>query len=149
MGAAAVFETAAEIPPTARCCQYDVLPCRFSSSYRPHCGAPDIAVSCSCCCRQLVEGAYVLRKSTTKPGIPTAIHCQLCNNAEISTLATPDTRCHRAPSLHGRSMGVAMMAAGARRAIASGGGTHTEALVALLSRISVTASCDAELSERV
>ena len=45
-------------------------------------------------------------------------------------------------------MGVAMMAAGARRAIASGGGIHTEALVGLLSRMSVTASSDAMPSAR-
>lgn len=43
-------------------------------------------------------------------------------------------------------MGSAMMATGARRGIASGAGTHTEALVGLLSRMSVAASCDAMLS---
>jgi hypothetical protein len=97
MGAAAVFETAAETPPTARRCQYHALPSRIASSYRPHCGARDTTASCSCCCRQLVEGPYVLMKSTTKPGIPTVIHGQLCNNAETRVLATPGTRCHHLP----------------------------------------------------
>ena len=42
MGAAAVFETAAETPPTVSCVSRDLLLSDDPSSYRPRCGAPEV-----------------------------------------------------------------------------------------------------------
>ena len=147
MGAAAVFETAAETPPTTRCGQYRRLPMQ-------------------CVYRALIGGSAELR-TPPRPALAAAASCvrvftysrnQPRSRASplryvVSSVIMPSPRLLRRitasitlPSLRARSMEVAMMAAGFRRAIESGGGSSTEALVRLLPWWSVSVAMMPELS---